>query len=384
MGTGVGFSMIILTASLFIEPLQAEYGITRSQATIIPLVSLLALPMHMITGSIVDRIGARPVGCLGISLLVVLLIAMTQVTVGSVPFYGVLLALAIIGPMTSATVFTQPIALWFADRPGMAFSITMTGVSVIGALAIPLVSSIIALHGWRWGYVALAAIVLLLGCPAIFRWFFAPAGRDEMPVADAEPPQSLRTLAGDRRLWLLVGSLGLAAIPIGGFMGHMQPLLTAGGFDMADAARAGALFALSIGMGRLAAGFLLDRFPAGAVAGGCLALASAGAFLFGIFGGSGNIALLTLAVVLIAFAYGAEADFVGYFCLRMFGSRNYALLFGLASTFIVVGIGAGGLFFAAAHDLFGSYFGASHAGAGMFLLSAIMLSSLGRAHLRTA
>lgn len=372
-GTGVGFSMIVLTASLFIEPIQREFALSRAEATIIPLVSLLALPMHTLAGSLVDRIGARKVGCVGLVLLAAVLLAITQVSFGSLPFHALLVGLAIAGPMTSATVFTKPVALWFADRPGMAFAITMTGVSVVGAVAIPLITGIIAAHDWRWGYAALAGTVLLLGLPIVTLWLRTPENENR----PRKEHSSLWDMVADRRLWLLASGLGIASVPIGGFMGHMQPLLTGGGFDLPSAARVGSLFAICIGVGRLAAGFLLDRFPAGAVSAACLALASTGAFLFGSAGGAaGTMMLLPVAAALIALAYGAEADFVGYFCLRMFGERNYSALFGFVSTFIVMGIGVGGMVFAAGFDLFGNYVAVCYASGALFLVSAVILFAL--------
>lgn len=372
-GTGVGFSMIVLTASLFIEPIQREFALSRAEATIIPLVSLLALPMHTLVGSLVDRIGARKVGTVGLVMLVSVLLAMTQTPFGTLPFYALLLGLAIAGPMTSATVFTKPVAIFFADRPGMAFAITLSGVSVVGAIVIPLITAVIAKHDWRWGYVLLAGTVLLVGLPIVAGWL-------RMPTVVEVPRKERASLAqviDDRRLWLLAFGLGIASLPIGGFMGHMQPLLTGAGLDMPAAGRIGSLFAICIGAGRLAAGFLLDRFPAGIVAAVCLSFACVGAFLLGSSdGGAGAVALLPVATALIALAYGAEADFVGYFCLRMFGIQNYSAMFGFVSTFIVMGIGLGGMGFAIGFDLFGNYAAACYVSGGLFLISAAILFAL--------
>ena len=60
IGTGTGSGLFIMTAGLFIIPMQEEFGWSRSALTIGPVIIFFSAFLQPLAGEIVDRFGARP------------------------------------------------------------------------------------------------------------------------------------------------------------------------------------------------------------------------------------------------------------------------------------------------------------------------------------
>jgi predicted MFS family arabinose efflux permease len=378
-GVGTTWIFFQLTAGLFIIPMQTEFGWSRSAVAVGPLAGLVSMLFYPLAGALIDRYGARPVALCGVTSLAVGFLMLAAVPANRTLFYCVVVFVAIAGAAANPIVFSKGIATWFVNRFGSALGLMMSGVSVTSALGIPLLSAVIAHFGWRVGYLALAGLIALLGLPLTHLWFRA------RPTAFTAGTQHSRSDAGvtlreairQGQFWLLTAAVAGAAVPIGGFLTHLQPLLAGSGVPRAAAAGFGSVFVLAIGSGRLGGGMLLDRMHPPYVACGLLTLSGLGALVMArIDPGQATWPLLVLAVSMIGLAEGAESDYLAFFSLRLFGTRSFSKIVGILLMGAGAGMALGGLLFAALFDRYHSYAIALRVSVAAYLLAALLFALL--------
>lgn len=381
VGTALSYGLFLMTAGLFIIPMQKEFGWSRSEVSIGPIVGLLAAMLAPLGGVVIDRFGPRRVAIAGLVALGLIHVLLAVMPPSKVYLYSVVAVLAVVATVTSAVIYCAGVVRWFQKNAGLAIGITMSGLSLTAAAALPALAWVIGNLGWREGYLALSALALFVGVPFVVAWFreappAAPAGQGAATAASRGPSAAdgmdMREAIRDKRFWLCVACFGGAALPIGGFMSQLQPLLIGNGFDTTSAAAAGSVFALSIGFGRLAGGALLDRLHAPTVAAVLLAVPAFGALLL-VNGSTETVWIIAaIAVFLLGLGQGAEADFIAFFTLRIFGMRSYATIYATIGASVGAGMALGGIGFAALHDIAGTYDIAVYVSAAIYLLAAML------------
>ena len=108
---------------------------------------------------------------------------------------------------------------------------------------------------------------------------------------------------------------------------------------------------LSVMIGRLLIGFVIDRifapyvtaFVFACVALGCLALTL------------GGIEYAMVTAIALGFAVGAEVDLIGYYTARYFGMAHYGSLYGLQYSIFIFGAGISPIYTGYIWDVTGSY-----------------------------
>jgi len=377
VGAGTGFGLYLYVAALFILPMQAEFRWSRTAISIGPMISLIQAFLNPFVGIIVDRVGARPVALTGIVLLSIAFLTIAASPPAPLPFYAAVAFVALASTGTTSIVYAKGIASWFVKHTGSALGILMSGISIISALAFSGLQFVIARYGWRAGFQTLAATTLILGLPFVFAFFHEhPALVEARRSATANiPGYSVREGARESRFWIMAGFLAFSSIAIGGFLGHLQPLLVSHQFSPAAAAKFGAVFALGTGVGRIAIGVLLDHLKPALVAAGCMALAALGSV---ILADQGSLTWMWagIAVFLIGLGQGAELDFMAFFTVRIFGVRSFSALIAIFSLLFGIGVASGGLLFAICFDRYGSYEIATFSNAILFVCAAILVMLL--------
>jgi MFS family permease len=256
----------------------------------------------------------------------------------------------------------------------------MCGISVISALVLPLLQFVINALGWRWGYGLLGLLIIGCGLPVVLVALQNENGtitrRDGAEPVEArrEPGPNLRQALARIDFWLLALAFILSAIPLGGYIGNLQPLLTDAGASPAIAALIGSIFALSMLGGQLVSGPLLDRFHPHIVAAAFLFLPGLAALMLSRVGdGLAPGPAVVIAIVIIGVAQGALVNFIGFFVARHFGVKHYALIFGVLIAGVGLGMSAGGLGFAWSFDRHGNYSLASLCSALGFVLAGVFM-----------
>ncbi len=127
--------------------------------------------------------------------------------------------------------------------------------------------------------------------------------------------------------------------------GRRRPYLLVGGIIGA--------IGISVLIGRVVTGFLLDHVRASVLSTVVMALPAIGCFLWGAGYTGPNGALI--AAIFVGLAGGAEFDLVAYMTSRYFGLRHYGKLYGILFSSVIAGAAIGPLMFGFGFDILGSY-----------------------------
>lgn len=138
------------SAGLFVLPLQAEFGLSRADASSSVLVLFLgAICVAPFAGRALDRYPIRLVICAGAFLFAAALAIIALASSLWVMVLALLVPAAIgfmmIGPTTTSTLASR----WFFRRRGLALGIAAIATSGGGLLVVPVLSKAIELYGWR-------------------------------------------------------------------------------------------------------------------------------------------------------------------------------------------------------------------------------------------
>ena len=380
---GAAFSISALpfyTLGVFLKPIAAATGWSREAIQWgFAVQMLVVLSVTWIWGAAVDRYGARPVALVsqvGLAAGLMLLPVMASLfEPGIMGWYIGWVIVALFGAGTGQATWTRGISGWFDKARGAALGLALFGTGIAAVLAPPIMTAIISAQGWPMGYYLLGGSVVLIGMPLVALLFHdAPrpaAGAPDLPGAGRS--ETLR----DRRFWIMLLVFSAVTFGVAGLIPNLVPLLTDRGLDPATAALYAGFTGLSVMGGRVAAGFLLDRFWAPHVAVAFLAVPAFACFLLaGSTLPSGPV--IGLAAALIGLAAGAEFDLIAYMAGRYFGMRNYGFIYGVQIAGVLAATGFAPPVFGHVHGLYGSYDPALIGAGVTFLIAPLFLLTLGR------
>jgi MFS family permease len=305
----------------------------------------LALP---IAGRLVDRYGEVPVAFVSGLALAIAFAMLGFLTAGLASFLVLVLILTVISAGSNAVSYNRLIVRNFHSQRGMALGLALTGTA-IGAAAVPqFLAPFIAQHGWRPAYylLALAALVLTAIAALMLREHGARPQAD-----DGAGPVTWREICSERAFYSISAMIFLSATAVLGTTLHIVPMLTDGGMGIAAAGATASALGISVILGRVVAGYFLDRWDAGWVTWILLTLAGMGALLLW----TGTPALILPGAILIGFGVGTEGDLLAYLLGRRFPVRSFGSVYGMIFGVHAFGAGVGGMLAGAMFDLTGSY-----------------------------
>lgn len=377
IGTGVCFSVWPSVSSLFVAPLQEAFGWSRGEIALAHNASLAAALISPMLGRLIDRVGVRPVLLSGL-LLTAMAYFLLAALLGPLPVYYLLYTLlCLAGATTTGLTFTRVVSGAFVGSRGLALAVTRSGLALSGALLPPTVFAIIATYGWRMGFVALGALVLLLALPVAWLWI---RGASLTPVAvpgDVSKPRgSLIGLLRNHKVLLICVASALNYAPIVALLSQFQPLLIGKGLGAAEAAALIGLVGVSALVGALLTGMLVDRIWAPLVA--CVFTLGPAIGCLLLLPDSIELWIAIVALVLLGLGQGAEIDVVAFMIARYFGLRSYASIYGLSVFFIATMVAVGGSLIGLSYDYFGNYDIALIVAASCFVISALSYLAMGR------
>lgn len=380
-GMGVA-SVISYSSSLFIEPLEQEFGWSRAQImsghSIAATIAAVCAPF---TGLFVDRIGPRRIGIAAV-LILCTAIAMFGLTGPSIWHWRALwlpLTLGII--LVQPVVWTGAVTSLFSAGRGLALAVTLCGSSIASIIVPRLTYSLIEGFGWRMAWVGLGAFWLILALPIIWLYFTSARDQDRTVrrtahAANANPhPPVWKSGILSRRFFQLLLAGGSIALVVVTMVVSIVPVLSSSGIDRGVAASLAALIGVTAIIGRLTIGALLDRMDGRIIAACCVSLPIVGLLI--LIQVPGSVVAAAVAVLIFGFAMGAELDIVAYLTSRYFGRENFGLLFGTIGGFIGLAAGNGPVVLNAVYDATGSYGPALWVAMPLCLFSALLFLLLG-------
>ncbi|MBS7843150.1 MFS transporter [Pseudomonas fluorescens] len=344
IGTSVSVAPLYAFGSMIV-PLQEAFGWTRGE--IQPAISFLfasSVISIQITGWLFKRYGIRPVTLVSLVALAAAYLLMTFNTGSIWQLYGGYALLAFAGLGTMQVTWTQLVNLWFDLNRGLALAIILSGTGLAALVLPPVLSWAIGQWGWRAGYWVLGLLPLLVTLPLALCWLSSAAplvkrvavaaGADVEADAVKLPGLALRQVARSRRFWVCNLALLLAVTAMIGMVINTVPLLRDKGLSASDAAYVFSIYGVSLVLGRVVVGYLIDRFWAPGVA---FVVMLAPAFGSLIFMTQGDMQLLMLGSILVGLGAGAEMDIAAFLMARYFGMRDYARVYSLHMGIISLG-----------------------------------------------
>ena len=334
-----GPSAILVTGfGAFARPLAHEFG--WSPAAIVSAVIILALVImvvSMVQGALIDRFGARRLILWSIPAFVFGLVAMARLPSDIRLFYAAFVIVPFLAIGIWPVSYMKLTGSWFSRHLGLALGTANAGIGLGAMVVTPVAAWVIAHHGWRAAYLALALLALttLPVAWAVVRG--SPSAAGGAPRATPQPmPWRDRELVTIVFGYLLIGITGT------GLLTNLLPMMVATGFSATTAVLGMTLFGVTSLLGRFVSGFLLDHYPARRVILLFTAVSAVGliAFTIGLTGWP-----IFAAVIAFGLLSGGEFDVLAYCVRRYFGMAVFGRAYGLAFSAFQLGaaIGAGGL-----------------------------------------
>ena len=355
-------TVIFYSFSLFINPLNVEFGWDRAQislaTTIFTIGILFACPL---IGLLVDRFGPRKI--IPPSLLLLGLGLITLAFIETLwQFYLVFAYLGFICVGANSLAYIRLLATWFDRRRGLVIGLASSGMGV-GLIAIPpFAHYMMRIGGWQAAYAGLGVMIIAIGIPAMVlivrdtpqQMGLTPDGinqvvpRDQPPLIGYSMKETLRM----RQFWMLLIIFISIAGAINSVAAHLVPMVQDRGFTVETAIFAASLFGGAMMLGRLITGYLLDKFFAPHVAAvfflaSTLAITALATGVPGIF--------MIIACVLVGLCAGAEHDVCGYLISRYFGLLSFGKIYGYTFSVYMIGVSIFPYLMGLGFELTGSY-----------------------------
>src|SRR6266403_228396 len=361
-----GNATFTFAAGVFMEPMTAEFGWTRSQyysgLTVQMIAAMVLVP---VVGYLVDRFGCRRIALPGIVAYAAGL-GLLGLAGGSLWQWWLLCLLAVpLMVFTTQPVWLSAVASRFQASRGLAMAVALSGMGV-GNMVWPLAAAL-TIHalGWRTALRALPLGWGLIVLPLTWALF---SDRGGLPAVHAAPLAKPRVFAllGSKRFVFLAAAGACFAGPMFALTAHLVPLLRSHGLGATTAAELAGLAGVFAVVGRIGVGYLLDRWATRQVA---MIVFMTPILAFALLWRSdGSTPLAALAVALHGLAAGAEIDIIAYIASRQFDRRVYGTVYAVALSAFSLTASVGPLLAAVYFDLSGGY--------NLFLLTAAFLVML--------
>jgi predicted MFS family arabinose efflux permease len=350
--------------SSFILPLSEEFGFSRGTISLAFTISLLGyMTATPITGALIDLYGVRRVLLAGITVYGTLVCSMHLLTPSLWHLYGMYFLLGIVGTSASVIPYAKLAVSWFDRRKGLALALSSTGAGIAGIVIPPYVRSITELAGWRETFLSLGAINLLVVLPLAY-WLVYNTPADKGTYPDGVRPRSstdeaqalygftFRACLRTARFWKMGGVFALFAATHAAPVSQLVPLLVDSGYEQSEAAYVASLLGVSLIVGRLLCGYLVDRYFAPYVAMAFQMFPVFGLTALAVDPGiwSGMFATVTLGL-----AMGAEFDVMPYFCVQYFGRYAFGKTYAVILIMFALGSAPAAYLAGMSYDLFASY-----------------------------
>lgn len=366
IGISVGVSSIYFySIGIFMKPLAAEFGWTRADSSLGALIgTTFAAIMVIPTGWLVDRFGSTKVALISLVLVSLSFFALGHFTTDLTSYLVIIAIMSMLTAGSTPLPFTRLVIMAFQKNRGKALGVILTGTGT-GAILLPkLLAPYIAVHGWREGYFALG-IVVAAATPII--WWLLLGAKDSETSKEVNT-SSVGSLLNNWRFYHLCLIFLLTALAVLGTVAHFFSMLTDSGLTPQQAGAIASLIGVSVIVGRLVVGFLLDRFRASYITAALFVVASVGFLILGL----GGPAYAKLGAIITGLAIGAEVDLIAFLISRLFARQIYGLAYGLVYAVFLVGGAIGPYLAGRLYDFSGNYVSWLMTASGLLLTAGLL------------
>lgn len=338
MGFGAAYSF-----SAFVEAMQTDFAASRGSVSLVfSLAGFLYFGLGVITGPLADRFGSRRLVLAGMVLtgaglaMAGLARTLTEVYLA----YGLGVGL---GVGCSYVPAVGAVQRWFSRRRGFASGIAVSGIGVGTLVMPPLAAVLIAALGWRDAYLALGALVVVIGGAMALLIENDPRDRGLGP--DGDPPQAaamggpvpgipVAVAIRSRRFIILYAAGLICAFGVFVPFVHLVPYAIDHGVQPSTAVLL--LGAIGVGStaGRFCLGGIADRIGRRRALIAMFIGMAAAQMVWAVAGGLVSLAVFAL---LYGVFYGGWVAVLPAVVMDSFGSRNVSGLIGILYTSVALG-----------------------------------------------
>lgn len=381
---GVSFGSIpTVTLGLFMEPLQNEFGWSRTTISLgMTVFAALSVPLTPFGGALVDRFGSRRIAIPGLALCGVAFAAFGLMTDAVAQWIVTWVIFSAVSILIRTMVWNPAVSRAFVANRGLAMAVLLSGMSLAGSTAPLLAHELIETFGWRGAYFSLglgwtgAALVLVF---LFFRERAIPAPADNSGATAARTllPGGLTTREALRSVRIIrIALAALLATTLSSAYGvHMVPIYTSLGMQRGEAASVALLAGVAGVLSKLAIGWLADRVQTGFLPFAALALPGGGYAL--LLASQGSTPMMLAGAVLIGLGGGATLHMIMYLTTQYGGLRNFGKIYGSVSALVALAAGIGPVSAGAIFDQTQSYALYLTIGIPMFLAAGLLVFGLG-------
>ncbi len=373
-------SINVFAAGVFLKPVAQELGFGRGEiSTAIGLSSVVTALMIPFFGRLVDRFGVRPMLLGSIALFAFATAALSLLTASTTML---LLLFAISGVMAvgqTPTAYCKVITEWFDRQRGLALGLALAGVGLGTALIPQLSNALIGNFGWRMGYAGLGVTIFVLAFLPVALFVRehpkAEEGRLSHPTSEisALPGIGFGEAIRTWRYWAMTLTFFFAATTINGTLIHVVPLLTDRGIPVGVAIGALSAAGLALILGRVVAGYFIDKIFAPYIALIFLLSPMVGIAILATGMGSPLI-----GTVLLGLGIGAEIDLMSFIISRYFGVRFFGSLHGFMFAPVLLGNAVGASILGWCFQLMHSYMPGFALFEALLAIACVLIMTLGR------
>jgi MFS family permease len=356
-------------SGVFFLPVIKHFGWSRGLFSALvataPLAAGISSPP---VGALLDRVSPRKVMVTGAAMVALSYLLLSRAN-SAVAFFAIFIMLGV--GITASTIIPSAVVITtlFPQQRGLALGIVFAGLPLGGTGISILANQVVLQHGFRVGYVAMGAPILLVVIPLMMvflRVTASTAGSQAAPqeLPGLEVPQALRS----RSFWMIAIAEVLFATAGVGLRVHLVPYLTGIGYTPTHAAQIfGAMFLFSAA-GSFVAGRLADRLGGRAMLAAVFLAAG-----FGTVALLGAAHIIALGLFVIVFGLVRETFLLPLVISESLGAKRLGALLGILAFFTTLGFAAGPIIAGRIFDVSGSYSAALILFATMALLSSLAI-----------
>lgn len=362
------FMGLIYAWSLFVAPIEADFGWERAQTSLIFTLSMISFSLGMVAaGSIEQRFSPR--ATMAATAVIIgggfVAASFTTTPVQICVSYGLVVGFGV-GVGTDCVMSTA--VKWYPDKHGLASGGMLMGFGMGAMLLSPAVTMLLGTFSWQTTFLILGAVfgILMLAVSFVMKTpperAEEPDGgevRDETGKRDYTASEMVRTKAfWTTLLWLILvssGGLGLIsqAVPAA------EEVLAASGMDasasamLATAAMGG--ISLCNGFGRLACGFVWDSFGH-RVSFLWISVGFAISMLVcGLAVAWGSFPMIVAGFMMLGLVYGGNMASMATVSSGFFGPKHFGMNYAVITLQMIASASAGPLILASVQTSSGSY-----------------------------
>jgi len=350
------------TYTVFLLPLEREFGWTRSELTgvysIYLLVNGLSAPL---VGLLFDRLGPRWVygagmACLGTAFfLAQRLDSLWQFYL----FVGVLIGFAV--SLNGMVPGSALLSRWYRARLSTAIGIAFSAIGVGTVIFVPLTQLLVSHYDWRFAYRALGITLLLLVPVVLFAipWRTFTAGHDDYQarakLAGAAGEWTLRSAMRTRIYWGLAQVFFCTSIGMYGIVVQMVAFLIDAGYSPLGAASTFGIIGMLSSISIMGSGYIADRFGYRRTVTASFIGTGIGMLLLMAITRWPSELLLLVFVPVFGLCMGSRGPIISSICARHFAGAKVATIYGTIYASNAIGAAFGALMGGVLHDLSGGY-----------------------------